>query len=396
MSGLVAGTLSPLGDGVAISRNSRGGFAWFHLGWAALFAACALSLIGILAIDTTEAAFAKKQAVFGVVGVMVAVLICLPNIKRVTRCVWPLYFISLALLLFVMIPGVPEWLVRPKNGARRWISLGLFEFQPSEIAKLAVVMALALWMRAGSELRRLGGFAMPFVLAAPPMMLILIEPDLGTALMLAPAVVAMVLAAGARKRHVVYLIVAVVAIAPLSYPLLKSHQRERVDALFAQLKGDHRYERDIGFQADRAITLIGSGGFAGVGKDRARALVIHNRLPEQHNDMIFAVICCRWGFLGGVLTWGFGMLFAFSALLIALLARDSFSRLVCIGIAATFTAQLLINTGMNVGVLPVTGVTLPFISYGGSSLVALWISTGLLFNLARRRPRGIERLEPIA
>ena len=112
--------------------------------------------------------------------------------------------------------------------------------------------------------------------------------------------------------------------------------------------------------------------------------------------MIFAVICCRWGFFGGVVTWGLGLLYAFGALLVASLAREPFSRAVATGIAGTFIAQLVINTGMTVGVMPVTGVTLPFISYGGSSLVALWIGTGLLCNIAMRRPRGVERMGVVA
>jgi cell division protein FtsW (lipid II flippase) len=357
-----------------------------------VLAAIGLTALGVLAIDTTAPALARRQAVFGVFGLIAAAGMCLPSARSLMRVAWPLYAVSLALLLFVLVPGVPEWLVRPKNGARRWISMGLFEFQPSEVAKIAVVLALAQVMRVGGSVRRIEGFVMPFALAAPPMLLILIEPDLGTALMFAPAVLAMVLAAGARKRHVAILLAAGALAAPLSYPFLKNHQRERVDALFAQLKGDDRYVRDIGFQADRAMTLAGAGGLAGVGRDRARALVLHNRLPEEHNDMIFAVICCRWGFVGGVVTWGLGLLYAFGALLVAVLAREPFSRLVATGIAGTFAAQFALNTAMTVGVMPVTGVTLPFVSYGGSSLVALWIGTGLLFNLAMRRPRGTERL----
>ncbi len=396
MSGLIAGTLSPRGDSVQISRHGRGGVMWLHVGWVSVIGAAMLSVIGVLAIGTTEPGLAKRQAVFALVGILAAAAVCLPNARQLAKAAWPLYFLSLALLLFVLIPGIPEWLVRPKNGARRWISLQVFDFQPSEIAKIAVVFALAQWIRSAEQIRKFKGFIVPFAMAAPPMLLILVEPDLGTALMLAPAVVAMVLASGARKRHVAYLILGVAMLAPVSYPFLKSHQRERVDALWAQLNGDDRYARDIGFQADRAMTLVGSGGLMGMGADQARALVRHNRLPEEHNDMIFAVICCRWGFVGGLITWGCGLVYALGALLIALYARDSFSRLVCIGIAATFAGQMVINTGMTLGVLPITGVTLPFVSYGGSSLVALWIATGLLMNLAMRRPRGIEALGAVA
>jgi cell division protein FtsW (lipid II flippase) len=394
MTTFTRGAMQPLGEGGEIGR--RGVMAWvLNAGWVPLLAAALLTLEGVLAIDTTVPSLARRQAIFGVFGVLCAAAMMLPGSRTLTRVAWPLYLISIVLLIFVLIPGVPEWLVRPKNGARRWISLGLFEFQPSEIAKIAVVLALAQWLRSRS-LRRFGAFLMPFLLAAPPMLLILIEPDLGTALMFAPAVIAMAIAAGARLLHIGLLVGVVALGAPLSYPFLKPHQRDRVDALMAQIRGDDSFVGDIGFQGDRAMTLAGSGGLFGVGRERAQALVHFNRLPEEHNDMIFAVICCRWGFFGGVVTWGLGLLYAFGALLVASGAREPFSRFAATGIAGTFIAQLVLNTGMTVGVMPVTGVTLPFISYGGSSLVALWIGTGLLCNFAMRRARGVERLGAVA
>jgi len=396
MSTMAGQSLSPLGEGVALARRVAGSVSWLHTGWIPMAAAMLLSALGVMAIDTTEPGLARKQAIFAVLGVIAAAAACLPRTRTIRRVAWPLYWISLALLLFVLVPGVPEWLVRPKNGARRWISLGLFEFQPSEIAKLATVLAVAQWLRARESLSRLGGFVISLLLALPPMFLILIEPDLGTSLLFVPAVLAMLLAAGARKYHVVLLVAGSLAVAPLAYPVLKPHQRDRVDAMLAQLRGDARYSRDIGFQADRAMTLVGSGGLTGVGQEKARSLVRLNRLPEDHNDMIFAVICCRWGFLGGVATWMLGMLYGLGALAVGMLAREPFARLVATGVATLFLTQLCINTGMTLGVLPITGVTLPFVSYGGSSLVAMWILTGLLFNLAMRRPRGVERLGVVA
>lgn len=396
MSELTPQSLTAVGPGVPLTGRTAGGFAWVHAGWVPVAAAAGLSLWGVASIATTDPALARKQGVFAVFGALAAAAVCLPRVKRLRAVAWPLYFASLAMLVFVLVPGLPEWLVRPKNGARRWISLGLFEFQPSELAKVATVMALAIWLRSGDRLRTVAGFLVPFLVAGVPMLLILVEPDLGTAMMVAPAVLAMVVAAGARKRHVLALVLGTALLAPASYPFLRPHQRDRVDALLAQWSGDDRYVRDIGYQADRAMTLAGAGGFAGVGLEQARALVRHNRLPEDHNDMIFAVICCRWGFLGGLATWAMGLAYAGGCLLVALLAREPFSRLVAAGLAAVFAAQLFINTGMTVGVMPITGVTLPFVSYGGSSLVAMWISTGLLFNLAMRRPRGSERLEVVS
>src|SRR5690606_16338214 len=137
----------------------------------------------------------------------------------------------------------------------------------------------------------------------------------------------------------------------------------------AQMRNDNRYVQDIGFQGARAMTLVGAGGLTGVGREHAAALVSYNRLPEEHNDMIFAVICCRWGLVGGLVVWALFLLYAAGGLITAGLARNPFARLVAVGIVALTLTQVVINTGMTVGLLPITGMTLPFISYGGSSLL---------------------------
>ncbi|MCE9620237.1 MAG: FtsW/RodA/SpoVE family cell cycle protein [Planctomycetes bacterium] len=391
MSAAASMTSPPLGytGGRALGR---GGFSWLNSGWIVVAAAAMLTLLGCAAIATTEPSLAKRQLVLAVFGMVVAVAACLPSHKLLSKSAWPMYFISLFLLLLVLVPGTPEWIVRPKNGARRWISVGLFEFQPSEIAKLALVLVLAKWLRRPPALFKWRGFFAPFVIAMPLCLLTLIEPDLGSAMLFIPPVLAMLLVAGARKKHIATLIIGVLVMAPISYPFLWPHQRERVDALLAQFRGDDRYARDIGFQADRAMTLVGSGGFAGNGRDHAEALVRNNHLPEEHNDMIFAVICCRWGFLGGLFTWGLGLLYAGGAAICALSTRDSFSRLIATGVAAIVFTQISINTGMALGVLPVTGITLPFVSYGGSSMVSGWFATGIIFGLGLRKPRTLESL----
>jgi rod shape determining protein RodA len=221
--------------------------------------------------------------------------------------------------------------------------------------------------------------------------LILVEPDLGTSLLFLPTLFAMVLAAGGRLRHVLLIIAIGLASVPVLYPLLKPYQQQRVKAMIAQVMGSDRYAQDIGFQGDRAMTLIGAGGLTGVGKAHAQALVENNRLPEEHNDMIFSVVCCRWGLLGGAAVWGTYLVFVLGALFTAGLCKDPFGRLVAVGIAAVTFAQMTINTGMNVGVLPITGMTLPFISYGGSSLVVTWLTVGLLLNIAMRRAHHLWR-----
>ena len=232
---------------------------------------------------------------------------------------------------------------------------------------------------------------MPLGLTFLPMALILIEPDLGSALLFLPTLFAMLIAAGAKLRHLALVTVLGLSLAPAMYPLLKDHQVNRIKALVAQVSGDTQYENGIGYQGARAMTLAGAGQLVGVGKNHAAALVEFNRLPEDHNDMIFAVIACRWGMLGAIATWGAFLVLAAGGLLVAAQNKDPFARLVPIGIIAILLSQMTINTGMTIGLMPITGMTLPFVSYGGSSVVTAWIMVGLLLNIGMRRPRYLAR-----
>lgn len=349
-------------------------------------AALVLNLLGIVAIATSAESLALRQAIFMGVGVVVALLLAIPSPRRVAAVAWPLYIATILMLIFVLIPFVPEWIVRPRNGARRWINLAITDFQPSELAKLGFVLVLASWLRYRRHHRRLAGLLVPFALSIVPMVLVLREPDLGTALLFLPALFAMLIAAGAKKRHIATIVLGGLLLAPLSYPVLKPHQRARIDAMIAQMRNDNRYVQDIGFQGARAMTLVGAGGLTGVGREHAAALVSYNRLPEEHNDMIFAVICCRWGLVGGLVVWALFLLYAAGGLITAGLTRNPFARLVAVGIVALTLTQVVINTGMTVGLLPITGMTLPFISYGGSSLLVSWMMTGMLLGIGLRRP----------
>lgn len=359
--------------------------AWINPALLTIVAAALLTLLGIAAIATTEPALATRQAIFAGLGVIAAAAAAIPSPGRTRLAAWPLYALSIGLLLFVLIPFIPEAIVRPRNGARRWISLGITDFQPSELAKIAVVLVLAAWLRFRSHHRRLPGLIPPFLLTLVPTGLILIEPDLGTAMLFIPLLLAMLLAAGARAVHIGAIVILGVLAAPASYPVLEPHQRARVDALFAQIRGDSRYEQDIGFQGARAMTLIGAGGLEGVGKEHAAALLRFNALPEEHNDMIFAVVCTRWGAVGGMVVWGLFLLFALGGAWVAALAKEPFVRLVAVGFTTVVLSQAFINTGMTIGLLPITGMTLPFVSYGGSSLLVGWVMVGMLYGLGLRR-----------
>jgi len=366
------------------------------VGWLCVVAAGLLSLLGVVAIGTVppepgEPDLAISHLAHLVIGLAAAVVVVIPHYRVTQKMSYPLLAVVVLMLIFVLIPWVPEAIVRPRNGARRWINIMVTDFQPSELAKIAWVLALASYLRYRENYRRVLGLLLPLAITFIPMALILVEPDLGTAMLFLPTLFAMLTAAGAKLRHLAAVIVIGLALAPAMYPLLEPHQKDRLKAMLAQVVGDDRYRNDIGFQADRAMTLVGAGQWTGVGGAHAAALVTYNALPEDHNDMIFAVVTCRWGVLGAAAVWGAFLVLCGGGLLIAAQCKDPFGRLVCVGLVTVFFSQMAINTGMTIGIMPITGMTLPFVSAGGSSLVSAWIMVGLLVNIAMRRQRYLAR-----
>jgi len=381
-SGLYSGT-----DAGARLGLRLGTPAWLCVG-AALF----LSLVGISAIGTTRPELATRQAVFLVVGLAAAALVTVVPPRSMRVLCWAVLAVSVALLVFVLLPFVPRSLVTPRNGARAWINMGAADFQPSELAKIAFILCLSQWYALQGSPRTLSSLAVPAGLAAGLVGLIVLEPDLGSALLFAPTFLAITIVAGVKLRFVWLTLLAAAVIAPLGYFVaLKPYQRARIDAIVAQVKGDDRYETTIGFQGWRAMRLVGAGGVLGNDRERARALIEFNKLPEEHNDMVFAVVACRFGMLGAAMVLAAYGLYAFGAFSMAMLARDGFTKLVAVGIGALLFAQMTVNIGMTIGLLPITGVTLPFTSYGGSSLLSCWVLTGILLGIGIRPPSGAEK-----
>jgi rod shape determining protein RodA len=168
--------------------------------------------------------------------------------------------------------------------------------------------------------------------------------------------------------------------------LLRPHQRARIVALVAQVQGDTEHRETVGFQGYKAMTAVGAGQLAGYGKERAQYILDMNGLPEPHTDMIFAVICARWGFIGGAMVLVLYLVLLGTALMVAALNRDPFARLMVVGLATAIFVQVFVNVGMTIGLLPITGLTLPLVSYGGSSLLITFVMVGLILNAAARRP----------
>jgi cell division protein FtsW (lipid II flippase) len=367
-----------------------------NYGWITVGASVVLSMVGIYTIDLGlnpdgSGGFftgtALKQFVFMIIGMLACLVIALPHYKLVSAFSWLLFLICIGLLVFLMIPGIPESIVKPRNGARSWINLGVTDFQPSEVTKIAFVLAVAQYMRFRSQHRRIRGLVVPGLIAAVPVGLITIQPDLGTASLFIPALFAMLIAAGARLRHLTLIVLCAALAAPAMYPLLRPHQKDRIVGIFKQFQGDDSTNFDINYQASRAQLLIGAGQGSGMTDDTTRAMVKYNHLPERENDMIFAIVVARFGFLGGM-----GLLLVYSvwvigALAVAASCREPMGRLIAVGIPAFIATQVVINIGMNIGVVPIIGITLPFLSAGGSSLITSWLMTGLIVNVAFHRPK---------
>jgi cell division protein FtsW (lipid II flippase) len=360
-----------------------------------VFAALALSALGVYAIDAGMnpdpsgvelAGEAERQLIYLGVGIVAAGAVTLPHYRRVLRWAMPAMAASVALLVFLLLPGVPSSIVRPINGARSWITLPKLNLQPSELAKIAFVLVVARHLRYRTEHRRFLGLLPPALIAFVPIGLIMLQPDLGTATLFVPALFAMLVAAGARLRHLTIVVLIAALAAPAAYPMLKPHQKQRIAALAGQIRGEREGEQTINYQSFTAQNLIGAGRVAGNSDPHTRALLAFNKLPARENDMIYAVVVTRFGLLGGLAILGLYIAWIGGALLAAAQTKDPFGRLVIVGLAAFVAAQTVINIGMNLGLVPIIGITLPFLSAGGSSLLTVWMMTGLIFNISMRRP----------
>lgn len=352
-----------------------------------------LCTVGVMCMDP---AHASKQLVWIGVGVAALVVTMLVPYRWLGESSYVIFAVSLALLVAVFV--LPESISPNIKGARRWIRLpGLEEVncQPSEIAKFAYILMLAWYLRFRTSYRSLRGLLVPFALTLAPLALVLKEPDLGTSLLFLPTLFAMLFLAGAKAKHLLTIlglgfgVMAAVVLVQLYLPglsPLEHHQEQRIRAWLRQGQydpGDQR-AKDEGFHIRQSLLAIGSGGLSGRGPtDR---ILEYNPLPEDDTDFIFALIGHRWGFVGCALILAAYLVIFAAGVDIAGSTADPFGRLLAIGVVALFAAQMLINTGMTIGLLPVTGMTLPFVSYGGSSLVVNFAAMGLLINVSQHRP----------
>jgi len=364
------------------------------LGWPVLLAALSLTALGVIGVYSAEADIegppvtTLRQLMFLCIGLSGFVLVQLIGYRELGRWSYPLFVVTLgalALLLVARYVPMAPFIVERRN-AFRWITIGPMNFQVSEYAKISFILALAYYLRYRTNYRSIVGLLMPFVLTLVPMAMILKEPDLGTSLLLLPTLFVMLYVAGARNRHLsIILLLGAIAVPSFYFsPLMNRYQRERIQALFHQDETDHRWRMDAGYQLAQSKIAIGSGGMAGQGFAEG-AFFRHDLLPEEHNDFIFAVVAHQWGFLGAMFVVLLYLVIIFFGLTIASATNDPLGRLLAVGICAVICAQTLINLGMTVGLMPITGMSLPFVSAGGSGLISNYLMLGLLVSVARRR-----------
>jgi cell division protein FtsW len=333
----------------------------------------ASSTTSLLGESGDSAFYLKRTLLFGVIGLLVMRVLSIRGV-RIVRPLTPLFMtVALGLLVVVLLPGVGV----EANGARRWIGAGLFQIQPSELAKVGLILYGAHLLATRPKLTRSIGDMAPLLAAtALVCLLVVVEPDLGTAMVACFATAAMLVAAGARIRDLAVLGGALAFVVLLAI-MIEPYRMERLSG-FLDPSAD---PAGSGFQATQARIALGSGGIFGVGLGESLQKAFY--LPEAHTDMIAAVIGEELGLMGIAMIVGLFGMFGYAGLRTAQHARDRYTKLLAAGLTALILIQATVNLFAVLGLAPLTGVPLPFVSYGNSSLLTLLAAVGLLLNIAR-------------
>ena len=359
-----------------------------ELDWHVLLLAYLLVGFGVLFIHSATqagsefAGQAERQALSLLPATLAAAFFLVVPYTRFEGFAFRVYGACLVLLLLLPVAGVSL------NNARRWLSLGGILFQPSEFMKLGLIFALAAWFRPRPEPGRWQGLVVPGLITMAPMVLIVKEPDLSSALVLVPVLFGICYAAGARGRWLLLVLLSGAVLFGILYASgsLKSYQVDRIQAWWNQTNMPKEMRLGAGYHLRQSLIAIGSGGIRGEGYMRGLQNV-YDFLPYRSTDFIFSVIAEETGFIGSVFFLFLYGLFISLLFGIASRTRERFGRLLVTGIALLFATELFVHVAVCSGVMPPTGLTLPFISYGRSSLLTHFAALGLALNVGMRRVR---------
>lgn len=357
---------------------------FFHVSWGLLALTAILFLVGALNLYSASTlrvqegltidAYFNKQMLWGGVSVMVMAAILLVDYRHFRAVSWPLFFVSLILLVGVALFGKIIY------GAKRWLDLGVFNLQPTEMAKIAVLILEA---RVLARIEgRLGWFSLSkaLLVGLAPALLIAEQPDLGSALNILLILGGMILFKGMNPLIFRTLIVVIPCVLPFGWFFLHDYQKQRI-LTFLDPSND---PLGSGYHIIQSQIAIGSGGFWGKGFLEGTQSQLRF-LPEKHTDFAFAVFGEEWGFVGSMILLGLFCAFLYQIYIVAMDAKDEFGSYLAAGVFFYFFWQILINMGMVLGIMPVVGIPLPFISYGGSSSVVNFCMIGVVLNVNMRR-----------
>ncbi|MBN1515581.1 rod shape-determining protein RodA [Candidatus Sumerlaeota bacterium] len=375
-------------ESLKFSRRQLG-----ELDWLMLLCVLGLTWIGLFTIDGSlfpveadraeaagaeiplVASLAAKQFVFWILSLGALIAAVVIDYRVLKKIAWLLYIVGIAALVFLLIRQ------ETIKGASSWFKLGPLRLQPSEFVKISTVAALALWLsKRPGETKGWAQLIVPMLIAGVPFVLIYEQPDIGTAAIFLPVTFAMVWAAGLRKRYVLAAAVAFMLAAIVIYPRLKEYQKQRIE-VFLNPEADPQH---AGYNIIQAQITIGSGQLFGKGW-REGTQSRWEYLPENHTDFIFCSLVEQFGFVGAAVVLGLYLAILLRALAIAQTSAEWFGSYLTIGLVAIILTHILLNVGMVLRIFPVTGLPLPFLSYGGSFLLANYIVFGLILNVGIRK-----------
>lgn len=321
--------------------------------------------------------YVKRQALFVMLGLIIMAVTIIIDYRRLREWALGIYLLTVAMLAFVLTP-----LGSSVNGSQARFALGPFAIQPSEFAKFSVILMAAAYAavhRGDMDVRRV---LVVLGIAAIPLGLVMLQPDLGTALVIGTIIIAVLGVAGVKARHlaVLALIGVTGAVVAINVGVLEQYQVDRITAFLDQ-NGDTQRST---YNLEQSKTAIGNGGLTGQGLFKGTQTSL-GHVPEQHTDFIFTAVGEELGFLGAALLLSLFGLVVWRSWRTAAVSNDFFGALLCVGVLAMFSFQVFENVGMTMGIMPITGIPLPFLSYGGSSAFVSFACVGLVANVSMRR-----------
>lgn len=370
-------------DRHSLNPRSDPASPWWHVDLTPVLAVMGLGLVGLIAIysasrgrdpDNYVTSFVERQGLFFIAGLIAIVIVVLVDYRILRRLAPFGYLGAVGTLALVLVAGVEA------NGAKSWFAFGSFRVQPSEFAKLALIVAVAaLLSRRSSGPMSLRELVAVIAVTLVPVGFVVVQPDIGTAMVLVVITAAMLLVGRAEAHHLFFLVtVAAVGFGLLiNSSLLEEYQRDRLEAFLDP-------SADVSYNQHQAQVAIGNGGMTGTGFGEGTQTK-SGLVPEQQTDFIFTVIGEEFGFAGGTVVLGCFALLLWRLYRIARLAGDSFGSYVVTGVFAMVAFQMFQSVGMTMGIMPVTGIPLPFVSYGGSSALTSYVGVGLALSVHMRR-----------